>query len=260
MLPESQEYPQAGCHRPAGSLRRRRPAGACSRQRHRHPAWRRATRCDHRLHGWEPLPGRPRRGIVQFRESPGVGEVGRPGPYARAFRAGAGEGGDLAAAGKAFVDDLAADHAGGAVDCDFHWIPSIDGLVTQPTYPADTDRCKGTELPYGYPSSPQQHLRSALRLPRHLPAHRRQSGLVDRPDTRWWPVRFTHLRKMVSPVTSKVLTPTLRALERDGLISRTVHPPVPPRVDYGLTELDPSLLDPLTLLRDCAENHVPSIL
>jgi DNA-binding HxlR family transcriptional regulator len=65
---------------------------------------------------------------------------------------------------------------------------------------------------------------------------------------------------MVSPVTSKVLTPTLPALERDGLISRTVHPPVPPRVDYGLTELDPSLLDPLTLLRDWAENHVPSIL
>ncbi|MHA7306415.1 winged helix-turn-helix transcriptional regulator [Arthrobacter sp. TMN-49] len=74
------------------------------------------------------------------------------------------------------------------------------------------------------------------------------------------PVRFTDLRKMVSSVTPKVLTQTLRALERDGLISRTVYARVPPRVDYELTEMGRSLLGPLTQLRDWAENHVPNIL
>lgn len=54
---------------------------------------------------------------------------------------------------------------------------------------------------------------------------------------------------MVSPVTPKVLTLTLRTLERDGLVTRTVHPQVPPRVDYELTEMGRSLLSPLAQLR-----------
>ncbi|MDR6988550.1 DNA-binding HxlR family transcriptional regulator [Paenarthrobacter nitroguajacolicus] len=74
------------------------------------------------------------------------------------------------------------------------------------------------------------------------------------------PVRFSELRKMVSVVTPKVLTQTLRALERDGLITRTVHAQVPPRVDYELTAMGESLLHPLSMLRQWAENHVPTIL
>ncbi|NYD78013.1 transcriptional regulator, HxlR family [Arthrobacter cupressi] len=74
------------------------------------------------------------------------------------------------------------------------------------------------------------------------------------------PVRFSDLRKMVSVVTPKVLTQTLRSLERDGLVTRTVHAQVPPRVDYELTALGRSLLDPLALLRAWAESHVPAIL
>ncbi|MDR6688052.1 DNA-binding HxlR family transcriptional regulator [Arthrobacter sp. 1088] len=74
------------------------------------------------------------------------------------------------------------------------------------------------------------------------------------------PVRFSELRKMVHVVTPKVLTQTLRALERDGLITRTVHAQVPPRVDYELTPMGESLLQPLTLLRQWAESHVPTIL
>lgn len=74
------------------------------------------------------------------------------------------------------------------------------------------------------------------------------------------PIRFSELRNMVHVVTPKVLTQTLRTLERDGLITRTVHAQVPPRVDYELTELGTSLLEPLTLLRLWAEDHVPSIL
>lgn len=74
------------------------------------------------------------------------------------------------------------------------------------------------------------------------------------------PVRFTALKNMVSIVTPKVLTQSLRALERDGLVTRTVHPTVPPRVDYELTEMGQSLLVPLAQLRAWAENHVPEIL
>ncbi|BCW61006.1 DNA-binding HxlR family transcriptional regulator [Paenarthrobacter nicotinovorans] len=74
------------------------------------------------------------------------------------------------------------------------------------------------------------------------------------------PVRFSELRKMVNVVTPKVLTQTLRTLERDGLITRTVYAQVPPRVEYELTDLGQSLLQPLTLLRRWAESHVPTIL
>ncbi|MGO4147227.1 winged helix-turn-helix transcriptional regulator [Paenarthrobacter sp. YAF11_1] len=74
------------------------------------------------------------------------------------------------------------------------------------------------------------------------------------------PVRFSELRKMVNVVTPKVLTQTLRTLERDGLITRTVYAQVPPRVEYELTALGESLLQPLTMLRQWAESHVPSIL
>lgn len=74
------------------------------------------------------------------------------------------------------------------------------------------------------------------------------------------PVRFSELRKMVSVVTPKVLTQTLRTLERDGLITRRVFAQVPPRVDYELTALGRSLLEPLTMLRRWAEDNVPTIL
>ena len=55
--------------------------------------------------------------------------------------------------------------------------------------------------------------------------------------------RFTELRRDIDGVSQRMLTLTLRHLERDGLVRRTVHPVVPPRVDYELTPLGATLLD-----------------
>lgn len=74
------------------------------------------------------------------------------------------------------------------------------------------------------------------------------------------PLRFSELKQRVAVVTPKVLTQTLRALERDGLVSRKIFAQVPPRVDYQLTELGATLLGPITALRAWAESNVPAIL
>ncbi|APR75929.1 Transcriptional regulator, HxlR family protein [Minicystis rosea] len=62
------------------------------------------------------------------------------------------------------------------------------------------------------------------------------------------PLRFSELRRAVSAVTHKMLTSTLRDLERDGFVRRTVTPTVPPRVDYELTALGHDLMVPVNAL------------
>lgn len=70
------------------------------------------------------------------------------------------------------------------------------------------------------------------------------------------PLRFGELRRRVSDISQRMLTGTLRHLQRDGLISRTVYPTVPPSVEYALTELGNSLLDRLEGLVDWSSaNH-----
>ncbi len=73
-------------------------------------------------------------------------------------------------------------------------------------------------------------------------------------------LRFTELRARIGGVAPKVLTQTLRAMERDGLLTRTVHAEVPPRVDYELTDLGRSLTGPIATLTDWAETHLGVIL
>jgi DNA-binding HxlR family transcriptional regulator len=67
--------------------------------------------------------------------------------------------------------------------------------------------------------------------------------------------RYSQLEREVAVVSQKMLTQTLRRLEGDGLIARTVYPVVPPRVEYSLTPLGETLVEPLTALRDWAVAH-----
>ncbi|EIM28702.1 winged helix-turn-helix transcriptional regulator [Microvirga lotononidis] len=66
------------------------------------------------------------------------------------------------------------------------------------------------------------------------------------------PKRFNELRRIVSGISQRMLTLTLRGLERDGLVTRTVYPTIPPRVDYQLTGLGCSLLKTVRGLGDWA--------
>src|SRR5205807_2820584 len=66
------------------------------------------------------------------------------------------------------------------------------------------------------------------------------------------PLRFNELRRMIEGISQRMLTLTLKGLERDGLITRTVYPTIPPRVDYQLTKLGRGLLVPITGLANWA--------
>ncbi|WP_176085802.1 helix-turn-helix domain-containing protein [Martelella sp. HB161492] len=69
------------------------------------------------------------------------------------------------------------------------------------------------------------------------------------------PMRFSQLRRFVPDISQRMLTKTLKDLERDGYLSRSVYPTKPPRVDYALTALGWSYLEPLSALMDWAGHH-----
>jgi DNA-binding HxlR family transcriptional regulator len=73
------------------------------------------------------------------------------------------------------------------------------------------------------------------------------------------PVRFNDLKRTIGGISQRMLTLTLRGLERDGLVTRTVYPTVPPRVEYALTPLGRSLLRPVNALGDWALAHKDQI-
>ncbi|MFK8906401.1 winged helix-turn-helix transcriptional regulator [Streptomyces sp. YS-3] len=72
-------------------------------------------------------------------------------------------------------------------------------------------------------------------------------------------LRYTDLMRRIEGVSQKMLTQTLRGLEADGFVTRTVHPTIPPRVEYALTELGRSLAEPITALRHWTETHINEI-
>lgn len=95
------------------------------------------------------------------------------------------------------------------------------------------------------------------------------SGILGRIGDKWsvliisrlgeGPRRFNEIKRMIGGISQRMLTLTLRNLERDGLVSRKVTPTVPPRVDYALTDLGRDLLVPVSALGDWAIQHTSCI-
>jgi len=73
------------------------------------------------------------------------------------------------------------------------------------------------------------------------------------------PKRFNELKRMINGISQRMLTLTLRGLERDGLVTRTIFPTIPPRVDYELTDLGRGLQQPVKALGEWAIEHQEQI-
>jgi DNA-binding HxlR family transcriptional regulator len=73
------------------------------------------------------------------------------------------------------------------------------------------------------------------------------------------PMRFNALLRLIGGVSQRMLTLTLRGLERDGMVARTVLPTTPPGVDYELTDLGHTLIQPLRELSSWAQKHRPAV-
>ena len=72
-------------------------------------------------------------------------------------------------------------------------------------------------------------------------------------------MRFSELHRAIDGITARMLTVTLRGLERDGIVTRTIHPVIPPRVEYALTPMGRTLLDTIGQLVAWADTHLPEI-
>ena len=72
-------------------------------------------------------------------------------------------------------------------------------------------------------------------------------------------MRYAALQREIGGISQKMLTQTLRSLERDGLVQRTVHPVVPPKVEYSLTRLGRTLIEPLHALCRWSERHLAEL-
>src|SRR5690606_18746834 len=73
-------------------------------------------------------------------------------------------------------------------------------------------------------------------------------------------LRFNELKRLINGVSQRMLTLTLRNLERDGLVSRTIYPELPPRVEYNLTEMGKTLQEPIDELWNWSAEHHMAIL
>ena len=73
------------------------------------------------------------------------------------------------------------------------------------------------------------------------------------------PKRFSHLQRHIDGISQKMLSQTLRSLERDGLVQRTIYAEVPPRVEYQLTPMGRTLIETIAAIRNWAEQHISEI-
>lgn len=115
-----------------------------------------------------------------------------------------------------------------------------------------------------------EHTSVTAKPEQHLPSDCREVGtILARVGDKWSvlvimllgekPRRFNEIKRMVGGISQRMLTLTLRGLERDGLVTRTVFPTIPPRVDYELTELGRSLREPVQNLGSWAFENLPEI-
>ena len=74
------------------------------------------------------------------------------------------------------------------------------------------------------------------------------------------PMRFNEIRRTIGNISQRMLTLTLRDLERDGLVTRTVYPTIPPAVEYQLTKLGRTLREPLIAVADWVRKHQPAMM
>jgi len=74
------------------------------------------------------------------------------------------------------------------------------------------------------------------------------------------PIRYNEIRRRVEGISQRMLTLTLKGLEQDGLVTRTMYPTIPPRVDYELTKLGRKLIVPLQALSEWARENRPAML
>ncbi len=120
------------------------------------------------------------------------------------------------------------------------------------------------------PVKPEEMRTPGLSIP-HLPGNCESvSEVLSRVGDKWsvlivmllagGPRRFNELKRMIGGISQRMLTLTLRGLERDGLVTRTLFPTIPPRVDYELTELGHSLKGPVEALGTWAFAHLPKIM
>ncbi len=73
------------------------------------------------------------------------------------------------------------------------------------------------------------------------------------------PQRFAELQRQIGGISQKMLTQTLRSLERDGLVQRTIYPQVPPRVEYALTSLGQTICEPIAALIRWSEENIDAV-
>ena len=71
--------------------------------------------------------------------------------------------------------------------------------------------------------------------------------------------RYSELQREIGGVSQKMLTQTLRSLERDGIVKRKVYPVIPPMVEYSLTPLGEKLIEPVCMLCKWAETYIPQV-
>ena len=71
--------------------------------------------------------------------------------------------------------------------------------------------------------------------------------------------RYAELQREIGGISQKMLTQTLRSLERDGLVQRKVYPEVPPKVEYSLSKLGRTLIEPLQAICRWSEKHLPEL-